>query len=333
MTKGTAVPLTEKPPQNKTPRWLLHWREPEHRALWSNRFQWLPANVGFDDDGKARFTSYINNLHPTKHAEIYPTIERLVDAALPAWNRCLKYYEPRRGSLQVAARAGYRSKPRFATPPYCEDDDPSWWEPFNAEVLRASHFQLSPHERGNIAPCIEYERRDPPFPEQQEAPSAPGVAISPNDIPQEDIDQERWMRIRDPVLPEPLDFEATDHACADDLRAKFRAAGLQVVVKMASIELTPEKPAFAAGGWHIEGQLHERIVGTALYYVDSENVTPSHLSFRMQTNPPDDFGYDRDCGFLERVYGTKLDGSRPCLQYYGDVATTPGRFLAFPNVL
>ena len=37
--------------------------------------------------------------------------------------------------------------------------------------------------------------------------------------------------------------------------------------------------------------------------------------------------------YLERIYGTKLDSTAPCLQYYGDIATTPGRLLAFPNVL
>ena len=305
-------------------------------AFWSNRFQWLPANVGFDDNGAAHFTSYINNLHPTKYAPIYTTIEKLVDAAIPAWNRCLKYYERRQPSKKSSSMAGCRYEPRFEKPPCSSDEEPSLWEPFNAEVLQASDFQLSPDDRRHLAERIEYRRHYLPFPAQQGAPRTPVDVVSPDDIPQEDIDQERWMRIRDPVLPEPLDFEATDYTCTHDLRDKFRDTGLQVVVKVASIELTPEKPAFAAGGWHIEGQLHERIVGTALYYVDSENVTPSHLSFRMQTGGGSscDFVYEQDgYGFLERVYGTKLDTTAPCLQYYGDVATTPGRLLAFPNVL
>lgn len=332
MTKGTAVPLTEKPPTG-SPSGIL-WRQRDDHAFWSNRFQWLPANVGFDDDGTARFTSYINNLHPAKHASIYATIEKLVDASIPAWSRCLKYYEARRWDADGVV--GCRARPRFAKPPHASDEDPALWEPFNAGVLEASGFQLSSRDLEYMAQELEYEKNYTQTRAQPGAPDPPFVKVSPDDIPQEKIDWERWLRVRDPVLPEPLEFKAADQACAHDLRTKFRDTGLQVVVKMASIELTPEKPVFPAGGWHIEGQLHERIVGTALYYVESENVTSSHLSFRMQTvgDMSVDFGYDQGgYGFLERIYGTRLDSSGPCLQYYGDVATTPGRFLAFPNVL
>lgn len=87
--------------------------------------------------------------------------------------------------------------------------------------------------------------------------------------------------------------------------------------------------------------MNERICATALFYLDSENVTPSHLSFRMQTS------YDQDelqeladqdqYNWLERVYGTPLsntfEGSNACLQHYGSVETRQGRLLAFPNVL
>ena len=39
------------------------------------------------------------------------------------------------------------------------------------------------------------------------------------------------------------------------LRDKFRDSGLQVIVKLANIELTPEKPRYEGGSWHVEGQL------------------------------------------------------------------------------
>ncbi|CAD6445649.1 503657a0-9e61-4476-b8f8-1007d2edc4da [Sclerotinia trifoliorum] len=122
---------------------------------------------------------------------------------------------------------------------------------------------------------------------------------------------------------------------------------------MASIELTPEKPEFPMGGWHvtetlsmkgnliltgfnIEGQMNEHIRGTALYYLDSENITSSDLSFRMQTM--EDTGEELDVGedayhWLEQVYGTYLRSEKsPCLQNYGSVETRRGRLLAFPNV-
>lgn len=97
---------------------------------------------------------------------------------------------------------------------------------------------------------------------------------------------EKWKVLRSPVLREPEPFVEVDYSpyrikedseqsrrvqsesppgekptaqkLAGGLREKFKKAGLQVIVKMASIELTPEKPEFPAGGWHIEGQMNER---------------------------------------------------------------------------
>lgn len=57
---------------------------------WSDTYQWLPANVAFQDDGTVKFTSYINNLHPKKYPDIYRTIEKLIQTALPLWDQCLK---------------------------------------------------------------------------------------------------------------------------------------------------------------------------------------------------------------------------------------------------
>lgn len=50
------------------------------------------------------------------------------------------------------------------------------------------------------------------------------------------------------------------------------------------IELTPEKPDYNGGSWHIEGQLNERICASALYYYDSENISESFLAFRQKVD-------------------------------------------------
>ncbi|KAK0389036.1 hypothetical protein NLU13_2612 [Sarocladium strictum] len=52
----------------------------------SNSFQWLPCDVGISSDGKATIESYINNLHPVHHADLYPIIEKLIEKSLPAWD-------------------------------------------------------------------------------------------------------------------------------------------------------------------------------------------------------------------------------------------------------
>jgi hypothetical protein len=155
------------------------------------------------------------------------------------------------------------------------------------------------------------------------------------------VAQYKWEILRHPVLPEPQ-FEAIDYAPVPGKRLidKFRDSGLQIIVKMASIELTPEKPSFPVGNWHVEGQVNERICATALYYLSSENVTSSRLFFRVQTDYELQAVDDRfDVGqeqyhWMESFYGTDLcAGGGPCLQNYGSVETREGRLLAFPNVL
>lgn len=40
-----------------------------------------------------------------------------------------------------------------------------------------------------------------------------------------------------------------------DLKRDYGHRGLQIIVKLANIELTPEKPTYEGGTWHVEGQL------------------------------------------------------------------------------
>jgi hypothetical protein len=163
--------------------------------------------------------------------------------------------------------------------------------------------------------------------------------IDPDDTYPEELAEYKWRVLRKPRLPEPV-FTDTDYPPKQGSRLidRFGTSGLQIIVKMASIELTPEKPDFPAGGWHVEGQMNEHICGTALYYVDCENVTSSSLSFRMQTsgdiNDEEYLVGQGNFRWLESVYGTMLGpGNSPCLQNYGSVETRQGRLLAFPNVL
>ena len=42
----------------------------------SKRFQWLPSDFAIDSSGKPRLQGhYINNIHPSKNADLYPVIE------------------------------------------------------------------------------------------------------------------------------------------------------------------------------------------------------------------------------------------------------------------
>ncbi len=180
---------------------------------WSNTYQWLPANLAFQDDGTVKFTSYINNLNPKKHPEIYRAIEKLIDISIPAWD----------GVLHGRARPGKgQDHIRFPDAPAIDyDDEDDNFEPLNEEILAAYE-----KEHGEIKVDTSY--------------------IEPEEIP-----KQKWKEIRDPLLQEPNDPKPLTFVHKKRLFEKFKKTGLQVIVKMATIELTPEKPEFPAGGWHV----------------------------------------------------------------------------------
>ncbi|MFD8008864.1 DUF4246 domain-containing protein [Streptomyces sp. NPDC058955] len=137
-----------------------------------------------------------------------------------------------------------------------------------------------------------------------------------------------WWENRLPVVPDAPAFTpppAPDASARVDLRGRR----LQVIVKLATVHLTPEKPEYAGGSWHVEGMLNERIVSTGIYYWDSENITESRLSFRTALDDPE-YEQSDDNGVRE-VYGLESDDALN--QVLGSASTPAGRCLAFPNVL
>ncbi|MGW8763555.1 DUF4246 domain-containing protein [Streptomyces sp. NPDC055815] len=139
---------------------------------------------------------------------------------------------------------------------------------------------------------------------------------------------DEWWENRRPVIPDAPDFTPPEVPAAAD-RVDLRGRRLQVIVKLATIHLTPEKPEYAGGSWHVEGMLNERIVSTGIYYWDSENITESRLSFRTALDDPE---YEQnDNEGVREVYG--LEDEDALNQLLGSASTPEGRCLAFPNVL
>ncbi|KAJ2256877.1 hypothetical protein GGI13_001062 [Coemansia sp. RSA 455] len=57
-----------------------------HGRYWSynaDKFSWLPSEFRVDDDGAVTIASYVNNLHPVKHAAVYPIIASVFSNFLP----------------------------------------------------------------------------------------------------------------------------------------------------------------------------------------------------------------------------------------------------------
>ncbi|WP_371604347.1 DUF4246 domain-containing protein [Streptomyces sp. NBC_01220] len=143
-----------------------------------------------------------------------------------------------------------------------------------------------------------------------------------------EVAQEDWWESRRPVVPDAPVFVAPQVPDAS-ARVDLRGRGLQVIVKLATVHLTPDKPEYTGGSWHVEGMLNERIVSTGIYYWDSENITESRLSFRAALDDP---RYEQnDDNGLREVYG--LEDEDALNQALGSASTPAGRCLAFPNIL
>lgn len=169
---------------------------------------------------RSRITSYINNLHPQKYKNLYDVIEKIIACTIPLWNATLT--------------------------------------PLNSEYMTAT-----------VRNRIYYsECKYDPDPE----------IFLPSDGPQQEDGEEEWEynRRREEwiydtcqiVQPEPGRFRAVEAEGEDsgelwsptplddvDLRRDFARTGLQVIVKLANIHLTPDKPKYEGGSWHVEGQM------------------------------------------------------------------------------
>ncbi|KLT40052.1 hypothetical protein CC85DRAFT_278473 [Cutaneotrichosporon oleaginosum] len=275
--------------------------KPSRRRMWSKRFQWLPCEISFGPDGKgqAQVTSYINNAHPAEHAALYPVVARVIDAALPmlqAAYDCEAAFARKRIICNESNR-------KCTVPELCKTS-------CNGRNIPKEEIPEGIDEDDDNMYEIESEWFYRVHPVAQPEPQAYGTLPAP---PRVTLPPEDW--------PLPADKR------------------LQVIVKLANIHLTPEKPRYDGGSWHFEGQANEHIVGTALYYYDVENVTESRLAFRTVCDAEDynEGGFEYEQGDHEPfdiLYGVNPSGwSESKVQMLGDVATTEGRLLVFPNVL
>ncbi|KAJ3361867.1 hypothetical protein GGF32_006896 [Allomyces javanicus] len=233
---------------------------PDQSRFLSQQFQWLPSDFAVAKDGHVSITSYVNNLHPERHAALYPTLARVFECALPLLEHVLG---------RLATLTPLRINP-----------DPWNW----------------------------YDRYDPNAADQ--------TYTSLND----------WYQQRIPNLPDPpREYDLPRNAFTP---YALRGRSLKVITKLANIHLTPANPTYPGGSWHIEGMLNERIVATALYYYDVDNITDSRLEFRTGVKPPE-YEQSDDRGI---AFGYALYRDGPLVQPWGHVTARQGRLVAFPNM-
>ncbi|KAK7709768.1 hypothetical protein SLS64_006009 [Diaporthe eres] len=353
-----------------------------HSGMWSKKFQWLPCEVEFTEDTgtNVHISSYINNLHPAHHADVYTAIEKVIALA-----RLLKPNELSVTAIQIFTLLapwneilvhGYhgRAPPRIRTygAEFGGPGLPDWYEGLD-EITRNWEFNPEAYEAAKKQ-VSEYMGKPYTATDDSAAVSADEEDLMEESDDDSEIDIEEYglsgaadefyrRNFRKVIHPEPgvsFSYEqwkaglsgnavvkkyrsfgfpcAHEDSSGDDhdyyslrIQDDFRDEGLQVIIKLSSIELTPEKPEYEGGNWHIEGMLNEHIAATALYYYDVDNVTDAKISFRTEAELDGmDMRYEQ--AEIFGVASSNLRDERP-FQNIGSVTTPQGRLLAFPNTL
>lgn len=274
---------------------------------YSKRFQLLPCDLAVDKDGEAKIVSFINNLHPEKHKKLYSLIERVITKAMPMWN--------------------------------CALTDVLWRE----SPSRAEYEPMS--TSGFYPPRIRFTGK-PNWAVDYMVPEGEDLETYGKHVMIRDIDG--YNRVRSGLFkPEPSretyeERQNLQQATRPlDLRTEF-AGRLQIVVGMANVHLTPEKPEYGGGAWQIVGQLNEHICATVLLFYDDQNVTESYVAFRERVDSESfEYGmkknWDRgheggdDIYHMQLLFGYEEQVSS-AIQELGRVLTKEGRLLVFPHV-
>ncbi|KAG2731292.1 hypothetical protein G9P44_005708 [Scheffersomyces stipitis] len=238
----------------------------------SKNFQWLPALLSFNKASSSfEFISYINNLHPAKHAKLYSSIQAIFNSVLPGLN-------------YILSKAVSKEYIRIEIPKY------------------------------NDAYSDEYKQKLEDIWNGEDA-----VADEIWDELQDN--RVNYLKTFTPIYDQGpiIDKEI-------DVVRDFQK--LKVIVKLANIELTPERPTYEGGAWHVEGTINEDIVATVLYYYDSENITESKLKFRTGFEDPEYEQNDDDYG--REIFG--VNDEDLMVKELGYVISREDRVVIFPNI-
>ncbi|KAL5035358.1 hypothetical protein RTP6_7750 [Batrachochytrium dendrobatidis] len=221
----------------------------------SRKFQCLPSEFRVEQDGSVTINSYINNLNPIWHRDMYKCIAKIFKCFVPMFESLIRTMDPRFKYIDICNRTkGYK-------PP-------------------------SQSDRGGM-----------------------------------ESDTQLIRPVYVPTLPEH--FESKYESAKP---VSLRGRNLQVIVKLTNIQLTPSKPKYNEGNWHIEGPINESIVATGLYYYDVENITTPKLDYRVAVDRFDEMASDM---YWKDVYD--IDEESPRNQYIGSLELPNGRCVVYPN--
>ncbi|KAJ2874445.1 hypothetical protein GGH93_002409 [Coemansia aciculifera] len=106
----------------------------------SNEFGWLPSEFRIDNNGAVTIESYINNLHPIKHAALYPIIAKVFSKFLPVLEQVVTdLVHPRQPRVKPNSSQYYKSNE-----PIPDEDDTSYDEEIKLWKRRATFVHPQP---------------------------------------------------------------------------------------------------------------------------------------------------------------------------------------------
>ncbi|OAJ38660.1 hypothetical protein, variant [Batrachochytrium dendrobatidis JEL423] len=223
----------------------------------SCKFQCLPSEFRVEQDGSVTINSYINNLNPIWHRDMYKCIAKIFKCFVPMFESLFRTMDPMLKYIDIRnGIQGYESP--------------------------------NQSDRGGMEPDTQVTRP-----------------------------------VYVPTLPEHFESK---YESAEPV--SLRGRNLQVIVKLTNIQLTPSKPKYDEGNWHIEGPINESIVAIGLYYYDVENITTPKLDFRVAVYCFDYQGASDM--YWKDVYGI-IDRESPRNQYIGSLEVPNGRCVVYPN--
>ncbi|KAK6093297.1 hypothetical protein MT418_8475 [Batrachochytrium dendrobatidis] len=222
----------------------------------SCKLQWLSSEFRVKQDGSVTINSYINNLNPIWHRDMYKCIAKIFKCFVPMFESLFRTMDPMFKYIDI------RNGTKGYEPPSQSD-----------------HDDMEPDTRVTRPVYV-------------------------------------------PTLPEH--FESKYESAKP---VSLRGRNLQVIVKLTNIQLTPSKPKYNEGNWHIEGPINESIVATGLYYYDVENITTPKLDYREAVSWCHYQGASDM--YWKDVYG--IDQESPHSQYIGSLEVPNGRCVVYPN--
>ncbi|KAJ5767254.1 uncharacterized protein N7511_004870 [Penicillium nucicola] len=347
------------------------FQEIDDPSPWSEKYQWLPCEVKFlsHEGTDVRITSYINNLDP-QHSQAYAAIEKLIGLSLKPWNDVLKKGTLSRYPLRIKTFGfeaidpdkiwgtfqprNWKKKSLSQTwtqdtwADYCMKAKEYLALPELDQKYRVRHQEPDEPEEpddilGSVQPwiCEDWKWEDfwvKPVEWKWERLNTfkyPEAGIS--------YTYEDWKKGKTtkPVIGKRKDCSScldVDHVYQSiSLQDDFREKGLQVIIRVSSIDLTPAKPSFEGDkDFHVEGLLNEHIVAVARYYYDVENISDARISFQ-QKDDLDPYECRVGPDAMHKIFGLppfdRNEYGPEKLQILGSVATQHGRFLAWSNTL